>query len=223
MARALRAPPPSDLRSGQPNPNPSSSLSFVKLIKDQAQFRYQQQQEAAEHTDTKVRQLLTLSSSFATVAIALKAYLSRLLFLMVFPPLAACIYICIELLSVRVGAVPNLSDAADHLEQIWVHDLVTATNFNKSVHDYHVQLYRAAINWFLIAFLLAVGAVALYGSGRLSVWAYARRQPPNAANNTPSPLPSPTPARRNRGPARRCGQALCQPTLAVGVPGTRGD
>jgi hypothetical protein len=121
---------------------------------------YEQQEKASEHTDTNVRQLLTLSSSLATLAIGLSTYLSSRWPAMAFLPLFASVYICVELLGVRVGSVPSLSSERG-ANPTWTRDLAKATRLNRAVHAYHVQLYRAALNWFLIAFLVALGAAAL--------------------------------------------------------------
>lgn len=175
----------SEIQNGRCDLSLFSSPPSGTLVKDQAQFLYQQQQEAAEHTDAKVRQLLTLSSALATLAIG---YLSTRLRLLVFPPLAASIYICVELLSVRVGAVPELSSGADNLEQSWTRDLMTATRRNSAVHTYSAKLYRAAFNWFLIALILAICG-GLVGSGTLQNLKH--QQSPNAAKAMSTRLPSP--------------------------------
>lgn len=135
-----------------------------KIAADQAQFIFEQERLADQHTDDKVKQLLTLSSSLA--ALVTTVALSRF-GLDLFPtavillPLLAAVYICLGgLLDVRVHSLPTLSEVGgDPSAQEWARGMISAAGINRGTRFLRVSLYRAALRWFLLALLVAPLAV----------------------------------------------------------------
>jgi len=121
------------------------------LRSEDAHFIYAQQEAASQHTDDKIKQLLTLASSFATFLVAIGPGFTRLLLL----PLAAVVFLCIAALGVRTGSLPDLSPSeSDRNGQTWTRDLIRAVQINRGSHFYRVDLYRGARRWFLITFFM---------------------------------------------------------------------
>jgi hypothetical protein len=126
----------------------SPSIPSGTLQSQQVQFIYAQQEAASQHTDDKIKQLLTLSSSFATFLLAIggTGYGRLLLF-----PLAAVVLLCISALAVRTGSLPELSASeGDRNSQVWARDVMRAVQVNRGSHFYRVDLYRGARRWFLV-------------------------------------------------------------------------
>jgi hypothetical protein len=135
---------------------PEESAPSHKVDANQAELLFKVQREDSDHTDTKVRQLLTLGSSLVTIILvfardeepkALLATLSALLL--------AEVVLCIATLGIRPSAMPRLEDssATGNREQ-WARDLDTARRRNVGSHAYRVDCYRAATRYFLVALLM---------------------------------------------------------------------
>ena len=128
------------------------------LDKAQAEFLFKMQREDSAHTDDKVKQLLTLSSSLATIILAfVRDVRPRGLVVFVLAVLFACVYLCISVLEVRTGQTPTPGDAgqpSDDLDQEWASDLTASLFANRRAQDYRVDRYRAAGRYFRLAFLL---------------------------------------------------------------------
>jgi len=136
-----------------------------KIRPNQAHFIFEQERLADQHTDDKVKQLLTLTSALATLVAAIavsKFGLGVHRIPVILLPLLAAVYICVGgLLDVRVHSLPTLSEAgADPDDQEWARGVIAATGFNRGSRFFRVDLYRAALRWFLVALLIAPLAVA---------------------------------------------------------------
>ena len=129
------------------------------LDSGQAEFLFKTQREDSSHTDDKIKQLLTLSSSLATIILAfVRDVHPQWLVVLVLAVLFACVYLCISVLEVRSGQQPTPGEAAQgddaELKNRWAHDLVSSLYVNQRAHAYRVDRYRAASRYFRLAFLL---------------------------------------------------------------------
>lgn len=124
----------------------------------QAEFLFKAQREDSSHTDDKVKQLLTLSSSLATIILAfVRDVRPRWLVVSALALLFACVYLCVSVLDVRGGQGPTPGDAGQDdrdLKRGWARDLVASLYVNQRAHAYRVDRYRAAGRYFRVAFLL---------------------------------------------------------------------
>jgi hypothetical protein len=130
-----------------------------RIKSDHAHFIFEQERLADQHTDDKVRQLLTVTSALAALVstIALSKFGVAIHgVVLIGLPLLPAVYICVGgLLGIRVHSLPTVSEAgADPNDQEWARGLITATGFNRGSRLFRVDLYRAALRWFLLALLL---------------------------------------------------------------------
>jgi len=169
-----------------------------KISPAQARFIFEQEQLSDEHTDNKVRQLLTLTSALATLvsAIALSKF-GRGVVALILIPLLATVYICLGgLLGVRVYHLPTAS--VERNEQEWARDMLTATRLNRGASALRVDLYRAALRWFLLALIvapIAVGLEAAHAGREFYTVDFARSSAPKVPTSIlppsgPAPKPS---------------------------------
>jgi hypothetical protein len=162
-----------------------------KIRPTQAHFIFEQERLADQLTDDKVKQLLALTSSLSALvtAIALSHFgLAADRIVLILVPLLAAVYICLGgLMDVRRYSLPTISEAsADPEEQEWVRGVIAATGFNRGSRFFRVDLYRAALRWFLLALLIAPFAVAFHATAGTSVASKVRAIPHPASPNTPS-------------------------------------
>jgi len=126
------------------------------LDADQAELLFKLQREDSDHTDTKVRQLLTLGSSLVTIVLVFARDAQPVALLITLSVLLlAAVLLCVATLGIRPSAVPRLEDssATGNREQ-WARDLDAARRRNVGSHAYRVDCYRAATRYFLIALLM---------------------------------------------------------------------
>jgi hypothetical protein len=141
-------------------------LPAGRISPSQAQFVFEQERLADEHTDDKVKQLLTLTSSLTALltAIAVSRFgLGVSEIAVVLLPLLAAVYICLGgVLDIRIHSLPTITQVgADPEDQEWARGMVSATGVNRGSRFFRVDLYRAALRWFLVALLIAPFVVAL--------------------------------------------------------------
>jgi hypothetical protein len=117
--------------------------------------------EASEHTDAKVRQLLTLSAALAPVALVLASHAyPRVLGLLVVGMLVVVVLLCVAIIEVRVSVQPTLEqvqqDGSHHKQWAW--DLFSSAQANQAIHRLRVDFYSAARRYFIVSFLLTTVA-----------------------------------------------------------------
>ena len=130
----------------------------------QAEFLYKIAREDSAATDDKVKQLLTLSSSLATLSLVFgKNVGPRVVLVLFVAALVATVVLCLSVLEVRRGMAPTLEEvAADPEQQSWGTDLHVAYRATRQLHAFRTDRYRAALRYFRLAlvFLLVMTAMA---------------------------------------------------------------
>jgi hypothetical protein len=103
---------------------------------------------------------ITLATLVTTLALS-KFGLGLCRISLILIPLMASVYICLGgLLVVQKHSLPEMSAAeGDPDDQQWAKDMIVAIRFNRGRRFCRVDLYRAALRWFLLALLLAPLAV----------------------------------------------------------------
>lgn len=119
-----------------------------------ALFAFEQAEEDSDHTDSKSRQLLTLSASLATVLLVFGPAVTRT-WAVVVPSvgLIATVYLSLQILAVRTIAQPIPESVSE--SSSWGQDLMTARDANVAYHRYRVDLYRASRRWFVLSLIVA--------------------------------------------------------------------
>lgn len=128
------------------------------LDPDHAQYLFDRSLADSEHTDGKVRQLLTLSSVLTPIALVLSREAQpRGLALTLVGALVATVLLSIANLSTRVQVFPTLEPADQETEEAkaWAWDVFTSTQANRALHQLRVDIYIAAYRYFVLAFILA--------------------------------------------------------------------
>jgi hypothetical protein len=132
-------------------PAPDTPLSPVR-----AEFLWSEQQSQSAHTDSMVKQLLTLSTALATVVFTLLDGALPWLRAPAIVGLLVSVLFCLQGLGVRRSSAPDTPHFADpNGDQQWAEDVVAATRYNRGGHAHRVDLYRAAWRWFVLALILA--------------------------------------------------------------------
>ena len=132
-------------------PPPATPLDPVR-----AEFLWREQESATAHTDSMVKQLLTLSSALATVAFTLLGGTQPWLRAPAIAGLLVSVLFCLQGLGVRRVSAPDTPHTADPTgKQLWAEDVIAATRYNRGSHGHRVDLYRAAWRWFVIALVLS--------------------------------------------------------------------
>lgn len=129
---------------------------------DQAEFLFKGQREDSTHTDDKVKQLLTLSSSLATVVLVFaRDVRPPWMVVVLLGLLVSAVFLCLSVLDVRTFQIPTLEDATNKdLKSVWARDLLQSFVANKARHDFRVDRYRAAGRYFRAALILTPVAAA---------------------------------------------------------------
>lgn len=138
------------------------ALPNYEVSEGEAQFLFERAEVASDHTDDKIKQLLTLSSSLIAVLALFGGNVhSPTAIVIVAFPLLIAVLMCVMALGVRESALPDLSPAkrGEHSEH-WASDLVIATHQNSSSHAFRVDQYRSALRYFVTA-LVATAILAL--------------------------------------------------------------
>jgi len=124
---------------------------------EQAEFLFKLQREDSAHTDDKVKQLLTLSSSLATVILVFaRDVRPRWLVVVLLGLLVTTVFLCLSILGVRTFHVPVPEDSSNEElnSRVWARDIMVSYAGNKARHDFRVDRYRAAGRYFRLALLL---------------------------------------------------------------------
>jgi len=131
---------------------------------DAAAFLFKLQREDSTSTDEKVKQLLTLSSSLATIALVLAGEVRpRWLGEVLVAFLVACVVLCVSVLEVRAQMVPVPDDAnSGGFDRFaWAHDLQRSYYANRASHASRTDRFRAATRYFRVALLIAAVLAAM--------------------------------------------------------------
>jgi hypothetical protein len=206
----------SEVRKQSRRPGERSTQLPERVAPEQAKFDHQHQEASSAHTDDKVKQLLTLATAVNTLVLAYASRVGvRLLLLAIATALTGTVFLCVSILGVRNAARPEFTDATNDAEQHeWARSLAVATEFSMRAHIYRVDIFRAARRWFLLAFILALVAIASARNAppappvpvRVDVHVVSPPSPfavPGGSASTgvpqqqqPSPVPSDTPSPR---------------------------
>jgi hypothetical protein len=139
---------PTGFHRGDPVPS--------RVHNTQAEFLYKIAREDSSATDEKVKQLLTLSSSLATLALVFgKGVEPRWLVVLFVAALVATVVLCLSVLEVRRGMSPTLEDAnVDTSQTAWGNDLYRSYRATRLLHGFRTDRYKAALRYFRGALLL---------------------------------------------------------------------
>jgi hypothetical protein len=142
----------------------------VNVDKAQAEFLYKLAREDSASTDDKVKQLLTLSSSLATLALVFgRDARPKVLFVCFVAALVAAVVLCLSVLEVRRGQVPTLEESGTEASSRWGNDLYDSYRVNRKLHYSRADRYLAALRYFRVALLV------------LLILAVTTPRPPNPA------------------------------------------
>lgn len=140
----------------------AKGLPEHEIAEAEARFLFQLAESASDHTDDKIKQLLTLSSSLVTVlALFGDRVQPRILVVIVALTLLVSVLMCVTALGVRRWAVPDVFEPTGAEDSdTWARNLLQATYTNRSFHAFRVDQYRSALRYFVAA-LIATGLLAL--------------------------------------------------------------
>lgn len=130
---------------------------------EQAKFLFDACETANSHTDDKVKQLITVSSSLATfISVFAHDVRPRALVVIVVALLVVTVMLCLSVFGVRREMVPTLEDCSvNGNAQVWAADLLRSCHANRARHFFRVDLYRAASRYFLVALFGTLGLTLL--------------------------------------------------------------
>jgi hypothetical protein len=136
------------------------------IDKGQAEFLFTTEREDSAHTDEKVKQLLTLSSSLAAVILVFaRDVRPRWIIVLLLALLVVTVFMCVGVFGVRTVNLPTVEDAAkDDNDGTWAKDVIRSYAENEARHAFRVDRYRAAVRYFLLALVLTPVAAAFTAS-----------------------------------------------------------
>lgn len=142
------------LRSYDADPVPAHPVD-----PEQAKFLFDACEAANSHTDDKVKQLITVSSSLATfISIFAHDVHPRWLVVVVVALLVVTVMLSLSVFGVRREMVPTLEDCSiTGNDTVWAADLIRSCHANRASHFFRVDLYRAASRYFLAALFGTLG------------------------------------------------------------------
>lgn len=133
------------------------------LDAEEAVFLFHEQEKSSDHTDEKLRQLLTLGTALAAlISVFGRGAFGDLLVISVVACLLAAVLLSIAGVSgVRTHSLPGLSDPqAQGAKDEWARSLITALKANANTHALRVDMYRAAVRWFVLALIVFSAALS---------------------------------------------------------------
>ena len=146
-ARAYTAPDPV-------RPLPTS----LDSSRAEALFKIGEEDSAA--TDDKVKQLLTLSASLATLALVFGRDARHAeLFTLLIAELVVVVFFCLSVFRVRTITLPTLEDATGEQDNQWGRDIFRSYYANRATHAFRTDQYRTAYRYFVLA-LVSLAALA---------------------------------------------------------------
>lgn len=134
---------------------------------DQVKILFDVSESASAHTDDKIKQLLTVSSSLATfVAVFSRATEPRWLGAVVVWLLLMAVVLCLSAFEVRREMVPVPEDKDSDTNHVaWARDLLKSCYANRASHFFRVDQYRAATRYFMLALLCTLGLALIHKTG----------------------------------------------------------
>lgn len=128
----------------------------------QAESLFKIGQEDSADTDDKVKQLLTLSASLATIALVFgRDARPAFLFVFLVAALVAVVLFCISVFRVRKITVPTLEDNTAERHKQWGSDLLKSYYANRASHNFRTDQYRTAHRYFVLA-LVSLAVLAAF-------------------------------------------------------------
>ena len=116
-------------------------------------FLWNLEEDASEHTDDKLKLLLTLSASLGTgVVVVTRGTDSAVPWAIGAAALVVTAYLCLAALTVRTYWTPTATKDVGN----WIRDIYSCYLGNQEAHQLRVGLLRGARRWFLVA-MVSVG------------------------------------------------------------------
>ncbi len=138
---------------GYPGPDPEQSLpESVDSAQAESLFKIGQEDSAA--TDDKVKQLLALSASLATIALVFgRDTRPPWLFACLVAALVAVVFLCVSVFEVGTITRPTAEDNTTEKHKQWGRDVLRSYYANRATHNFRTDEYRAAHRYFRLALL----------------------------------------------------------------------
>ncbi len=132
-------------------PDPERPLP-TSVDPSQAESLFKIGQEDSAATDDKVKQLLTLSASLATIALVFgRDARPAWLFVFLVATLVAVVLLCVSVFRVRTITVPTLEDDTAEQHKQWGRDILKSYYANRATHNCRTDQYRTAHRYFVLA------------------------------------------------------------------------
>jgi hypothetical protein len=127
------------------------------------QFLFQLQEAASQHTDGKVRLLLSLATAlFAAALAAISAHGTDLVWVVALGMLSLVLLLCFSYFGVRGYESPTPPPkSGDAPSKAWAREIYRAISINECVHNVRVEIYRGAQRWLFATLAVTIVFVGL--------------------------------------------------------------
>jgi hypothetical protein len=134
----------------------------VSVDSSQAESLFKIGQEDSAATDDKVKQLLALSASLATLTLVFgRDARPAWLFVFLVAALVAVVLLCVSVFRVRKITVPTIEDDPDAQARQWGRDILRSYYANRATHNFRTDQYRTAHRYFVLALVSLAFLAAL--------------------------------------------------------------